>query len=91
MAVLFGVLTTRDVNPEVFVIGGLHDQLVKVAMGFYPVKPLVGKIHVSVLEVIVPIGIGGFGDVDVGSFSEGVLRGVCTTDFDVQSIATITT
>lgn len=39
--------------------------------------------------VVIPIGIGGLGDVDVGSFTKGVLAGVCTTDFDVELVASV--
>lgn len=34
MSVLFLVLTTRDVNPEVFAVGGLDDGLIEVRVGF---------------------------------------------------------
>lgn len=40
--------------------------------------------------VVVPIGIGGLGDVDVCGFSQSVLAGVCATYFYVEGIATVT-
>lgn len=45
----------------------------------------------SVCLVVIPIGIGGLGYVDVGSFAYSVLTGVCTTDFYVASIAAVVT
>lgn len=41
--------------------------------------------------VVIPIGIGGLGDVDVGSFTKGVLAGVCTTNFYIEGIAAVAT
>ena len=42
VAVGASVLATRDVNPEVFAVGSLEDELVKVNMTFQPVEPLAG-------------------------------------------------
>ena len=41
--------------------------------------------------VVIPVGIGGLGDVDVGSFSQGVLAGVCASDIYIQGIAAVAT
>lgn len=39
--------------------------------------------------VVIPIGIGGLEDVDVCSFTKGVLAGVCSTDLDIEGIAAV--
>lgn len=39
MAVGSAVLPARNVNPEVLAVGGLHNELVKVAIVLNPVKP----------------------------------------------------
>lgn len=41
--------------------------------------------------VVVPIGIGGLGDVDVCRFTYCVLAGVCASDLDVEGIAAVAT
>ena len=90
VAVLLGVLATAHMYLEVFVIGGFHDELVKVAVGFYPVKPLLGNVHVRMLEVVIPGCVWGEWKVDVGSFSKGVLTCVCATYFYIQLVTSIT-
>ena len=39
MAIGSAVLSARNVNPEVLAVGGLHDELVKVAIVLQPVEP----------------------------------------------------
>lgn len=39
--------------------------------------------------VVIPVGIGGLGDVEVRCFTKGVLAGVCATDFYVQGIRSV--
>ena len=39
MAILLAVLSAGDVNPKVLAVGGLEDELVKVAIVFNPVEP----------------------------------------------------
>ena len=39
--------------------------------------------------VVIPVGIGGLGDVDVGSFTKGVLAGVCAAAPYIQGIASV--
>ena len=39
MPVGFAVLPARDVDPEVFAIGGLKDELIKVGVMLNPVEP----------------------------------------------------
>lgn len=59
MAVGSAILPARDVNPEVLAVGGLEDELVKVAIVLNPVKPLAGGLHISMTLVIIPSGIAG--------------------------------
>lgn len=89
MSILFLVLTTRDVNPEVFAVGGLDDGLVEVRVGGEELEPAVEDVLVAVRLVVFPIGVGSLGDVDVCCFTECVLAGVCSSDLDVESIAAI--
>lgn len=46
MAVGSAILPARYVYPEVLAVGGLHDELVKVAIVLQPVEPLVGSLKV---------------------------------------------
>lgn len=39
--------------------------------------------------VVISVGIGGLGDEDIGSFTKGVLAGVCVTYLYVQGIASV--
>ena len=89
MPIGFEVLSTRDVDPVVATVGGFENQLVEVAMRFEEVKPLVGNVHVGVGKVVVPIGVRSLWKLDVSCFTEGVLAGVCATDFDVELVATV--
>ena len=59
MAVGSAVTTAADVNPEVFAVGGLKDELVEVGVAFQPVEPAMGGLQVRVATVIVPSGVTG--------------------------------
>ena len=89
MAVGSAVLAARDVNPEVLAVGGLEDELVEVAIVLNPVEPLAGGFEVSMTFVVIPSGIGGEGQTDVGSFTQGVLGGVGATNFHIELVATV--
>lgn len=41
--------------------------------------------------VVIPVGIGGLGDEDVGSLTKGMLAGVCATYLYIQGIASVAT
>ena len=69
MAVGASVLTAGDVDPEILPVGGLEDELVEVGVGFEPVEPLMGGLEVGMALVVVPGGVGGEGQLDVGSFA----------------------
>lgn len=73
MAILFLVLATRYVNPEVKVVAGLDDGLVEVRVGGQELKPTVEDVLVRVGFVVAPFGVRRLGDVDVGCFSQGGL------------------
>lgn len=90
MPIGFEVLAAGDMNPEVFAVGGFNDGLVEVCVGDEPVEPAVEDVHVGVGEVVVPVGVAGLGDEDVGCFTEGVLGGIDATDFDVELVAAVT-
>ncbi len=47
MPVLLAVLAAGDVEPEVFFVCGLQDELVEVAVGFNPVEPAAGFYSIS--------------------------------------------
>ena len=89
MAVLVAVLPTRDVNPVVFAVGGFEDELVEVGVGFEEVEPAAGGLQVGVATVIVPGGVRGEGETEVGSFAQGVLGGVGSANTDVELIAAV--
>lgn len=89
MAVGTAVTTAADVNPEVFAVGGLKDELVEVGVAFQPVEPAMGGLQVGVATVIVPGGVGGEGQTEVGGFAQGVLGGVGSTNTDVELIASV--
>lgn len=55
MPVLTSVAFTVDVDPVVSSVGGFHNQLVKVGAMLKEVEPLLGKLHVGVTLVVVPI------------------------------------
>ena len=76
-------------NPEVFAVGGFEDELVEVGVALNPVEPAVGGLEVGVATVVVPGGIGGEGQADVGSFAQGVLGGIGSANLDVELVAPI--
>ena len=69
MAISFSISPTGYVDPEIFAVGGFEDELVEVNMAFEPVEPLVSGSEVGMLLVVVPGGVGGEGQTDVGSFA----------------------
>lgn len=46
MTVLLAVLSTANVNPEVFAVSGFEDELVEVGIPFEPVEPAI-MVHGS--------------------------------------------
>ena len=48
------------------------------------VEPAAGGLQVGVATVIVPGGVGGEGETEVGSFAQGVLGGVGSANTDVE-------
>ena len=63
------VSSARDMNPEILAVGGFENQLVKIAMGLNPVKPLASGFEVGMPLVVIPSGIRGKGQLDVGSLA----------------------
>ena len=90
MAVGPAVLAAGDVNPEVFAVGGLENELVEVGVVLEIVEPLAGGLQVGMPLVVIPGGIAGEGQADVSSLAKGVLGGVGSTDTDVELVATVT-
>jgi hypothetical protein len=84
MAVGLAVAAAGDVDPEVFAVGGLEDELVEVGVGLEPVEPLAGGLDVGMATVVVPGGVAGEGQADVGGLTEGVLGGVGASYLDVE-------
>ena len=41
VSVCTSVASARDVNPEVLTVGGLHEQLIKIAVVLNPVEPAI--------------------------------------------------
>ena len=66
MAVGASVLPAGDVDPEVLIVGGFEDELVEVGVGFEPVEPATGGLHIGMALVIIPGGVGGEWQTDVG-------------------------
>ena len=48
-------------------------------------EPKVAHFHVGMTEVVFPTGVVGLRQLDVGSFSEGVLAGIDASYTDVES------
>ena len=90
MAVGTAVLAAGDVNPEVFAVGGLENQLIEVGVVLQIVEPLAGGFKVGMALVVIPGGIAGEGQADVSSLAKGVLGGVGSTDTDVELVAAVT-
>lgn len=78
-------------DPVIASVGGLHDGLVKIGVGDDPLKPLFCQVHVGVTFVVVPVAVVVERDVDVSCFTKGVLAGVCSSNFDVELVASVTT
>ena len=77
------------VQPIIFAVGGFEDELVEVGVALHPVEPAVGGLEVGVATVVVPGGVGGEGQTEVGGFAQGVLGGVGSTNTDVELIASV--
>lgn len=84
MAVGPAILSARNVNPEVFAVGSLHNELVKIAIVLNPVKPLAGRLHIGMTLIVIPSGIVRKGQTDISSFAQCVLRGVGSTNLNVE-------
>ena len=69
MPVGFSVLPAGDMNPVVLVIGSLENHLIEVGVVLDEVNPLAGSLHVGVATVVIPSGIRGEGQQEVGSFA----------------------
>ena len=69
MAIGSAVTTATHVNPEILTVGGLHNELVKVAIVLNPVKPLAGSLHIGMALVVIPGGIAGEWQTDVSSLA----------------------
>ena len=41
VSVCTSVASARDVNPKILTVGGLHDQLIKIAVVLNPIKPAI--------------------------------------------------
>ena len=89
MPVMLLVPAAGHVDPVVATVGGFEDELVEVGVVLQEVEPAVGDVHVGVVEVVIPIGVGSLGKLYVGGFTEGVLTGVGATDFDVQLVTAV--
>ena len=89
VAVLALVGPAGDVEP-VLAMGVLEDELVEVGVVLQEVEPAVGNVHVGVRTVVLPVGVGGLGQADVGRFSEGVLGGIDASYLDVEQVASVT-
>lgn len=89
LAVLLDVLATAYMYPEVFAVGGFDDGLVEVGVLDDPVEPAVEDGLVGMGFAIAPLGVGCLGNLEVGSFTKGVLRGIDSSYFDVENVAAV--
>ena len=89
MAIFLDVLSTRDMYPEVFAVGGFDDGLVEVGVLDDTVEPAVEDVFVGVGFAIAPLGVRSLGNLDVGCFTKGVLKGIDSSDFDVESVTAV--
>ena len=55
-----------------------------------PVEPAVEDVLVGMSLAIFPLGVRGLWNLDVGSFTKGVLGGIHVTDLDVELRTTVT-
>lgn len=65
LAVLFDVLSARDMYHEVFAVGGFDDGLVEVGVLDDPVAPAIEDVFIGMGFAISPFGIGSLGYLDV--------------------------
>ena len=70
--------------PVVEAILRLEDQLVIVGVLLEEVEPSVAYLHIGMLLAILPRGIRGLGQADVGRLAQGVLASIHTPDLDVE-------
>lgn len=61
--------------------------MVEIGVGDDPIEPAVENLLVRMGFAIAPLGVLGDRDVDVCSFTKSVLRGIDTTDLDVELVA----
>ena len=85
----FHIPSAADMQPVVLVVRGLEDELVEVGVVFDEVHPAFGLLQIGMPAVILPRGVGGEGQQEVGSFAQGVLRGVGATNLDVELVAAV--
>ena len=89
MPVGTSVASARDVNPIILPIGRFENQLIEIAMVLNPIKPAPCLLKIRVATVIVPGCIRGQWKLDISGLSESMLRGIGSTDLDVELVATI--
>ena len=89
MSVFPSVFAARYMNPVVLAILRFQDELVEVSMLLEVVEPPAGDVHVGVLAIVVPRGVGSLGQADVGRFAQGVLTGVYSAHLHVEGTAAI--
>ena len=89
MPIRFPVLPARNVNPIILAVGGLEDELVEIGVMLQPVEPLAGSLKVGMTLVVVPGCIAGEWQTDVGSFTQGVLGGIGSTNLHIKLVATV--
>lgn len=89
MTVLLAVLSTANVNPEVFPVCCLKNELIKVGVTFQPVEPLAGGLHIGMALVVIPSGVRCNRQAEVSSFSESVLGGIGATNLDIELVAAV--
>ena len=83
------VLSAAHMYPKVLAVGGFDDGLVEVGVLDDPVEPAVEDVFVGMGLAIAPFGVRCLGDLDVGCFTKGVLRGIDSSDFDVEGVAAV--
>ena len=89
MPVRLHIPSAADVQPVILVVGCFEDELVEVGVVLNEVHPAFGLLKVGVAAVVVPRGVGGEGQKEVGGFAQGVLRGIGATHFHVQLVTAV--
>ena len=89
VAVEFRVATTRDVDPEVEVIGGFEDELVVVGVVLEEVEPPASHIHVGMALSVMPLE-GSDRQADISCLTELVLRVLAAAHIAVDQGTAIT-